>query len=511
MSSASTTFNNTPVTRITATAAAVAAGLAILAARANDAAPLPNVTIAKWVDLHRGLPTSPVTVTNSPMAEWWRINQQTWSVENIADLAATTEAGLYNVTLQWQEAAVFVPHDNPGDEAMTAPLFSHGVRLLRDALGALWADTKASLHYYVAADIEDFPPAVARHALAFLPAGCVWDTRWEGGAAGVWRPDVPDEERTCRGLRSNLWLASAGTTAATHFDLSHNLFFQAAGTKKFVLAPPSAHRHLRLHPSWHGSHLAAQSRPGSHALARLGAVEATLAAGDVLYLPPGWFHSVTSLTQSVGLNLWTDSLANDAWHVALSDAERMGALLVGCIASDTADGLGKLLRCARGRLVALHVALHSALNGDHAADAPDAPDRLARQVAQLLAARYDGEAWDTRVPAFRTERAQEARASVARVCAMRTLGDAEPGGGAAAFAAEAPPLAPTERVVVREYAAALLKVEDAGLRELLLDDLVEEIALFVLEQAAEVAVGQRLGPAAVEVFLRECLSKQIGK
>ena len=56
-----------------------------------------------------------------------------------------------------------------------------------------------------------------------------------------------------------------------------------------------------------------------------------------------------------------------------------------------------------------------------------------------------------------------------------------------------------------EYAEALRKVEPEGLRSLMLDDFVEDFALFVLGPAAEVALGQRLGEAAVETFLRDCL------
>ena len=426
-------------------------------------------------------------------------------------LAATRDAGQYNITLQWQESPIFVPH-KLNQDAITTPLFSHEVRLLRDAISALWAESTTSVHHYLAADIEDFVPEVASHTLDFLPAGCVWDSRWRGGASGVWRPEIETDQAPCRGLRSNLWLGAAGTSADTHFDLSHNLFFQASGTKRFRLLPPAAHRSLQLHPSWHGSHLAAQTRPAEGALAAFGGVEAVLHAGEVLFLPPGWFHAVTSRTHSVGLNLWTDSLAKDAWEAVLGDSERMGTLVV----EISTRGLGELLRGTRDRLAALHAQL-----ADGAAeDAAGARARLARQVGGLLAARYTGRAWDERVRAFWTEHAHAARASVARACDAGVLQESDahapPADGPMADMANRPPanrppaneppatLTPEERTVVREYAAALLRVE-AGLRELLLDDLVEELALFVLGPVAEVVGGHRLGAAAVETFLRRCL------
>ena len=38
---------------------------------------------------------------------------------------------------------------------------------------------------------------------------------------------------------------------------------------------------------------------------------------QVLFLPPFWFHYVSSVTPSVGLNIWTSSLAEDALHYAI--------------------------------------------------------------------------------------------------------------------------------------------------------------------------------------------------
>ena len=36
-------------------------------------------------------------------------------------------------------------------------------------------------------------------------------------------------------------------------------------------------------------------------------IEATLKPGEVLYLPPYWFHCVVTVTPSISINVWSDS------------------------------------------------------------------------------------------------------------------------------------------------------------------------------------------------------------
>ena len=86
-------------------------------------------------------------------------------------------------------------------------------------------------------------------------------------------------------------------------DGYHNLYAQLHGRKRFVLAPPSAWPLLRAHPFLHPSHaqchaaldLDAADEPTAAALVAAGARVVDLARGDVLYLPPLWFHETLSL------------------------------------------------------------------------------------------------------------------------------------------------------------------------------------------------------------------------
>jgi hypothetical protein len=102
---------------------------------------------------------------------------------------------------------------------------------------------------------------------------------------------------------ARLWLGNAITTPA-HLDESHNLAAVVAGRRRFRLYPPGAVRHLRVGPLGQGPAgtpitLVDPDAPGAanvpgqreaHALA----LEAELAPGDAIYIPPLWWHEVAS-------------------------------------------------------------------------------------------------------------------------------------------------------------------------------------------------------------------------
>lgn len=128
----------------------------------------------------------------------------------------------------------------------------------------------------------------------------------------------------------SLWIGRGGVTAAPHYDASQNLFVQVKGRKKFTIAHPRAARcGLGLYPSLHPFYRQAQRDlmgeeedldarevfiPAATAeenqkegCCTLELFESILEEGDVLYMPPHWFHRVTSLSSpSFSINSW--------WH-----------------------------------------------------------------------------------------------------------------------------------------------------------------------------------------------------
>ena len=51
--------------------------------------------------------------------------------------------------------------------------------------------------------------------------------------------------------------------------------------------------------------------PDPAALAAAGALQVELRAGELLYLPPLWFHEVESLSDAVSVNGWSDAAEGD--------------------------------------------------------------------------------------------------------------------------------------------------------------------------------------------------------
>lgn len=108
---------------------------------------------------------------------------------------------------------------------------------------------------------------------------------------------------------ANIWLASQGSVAHTHYDMSHNAFVQLSGRKRFFLFPPSVYNRTHVYPKLHPSTRMSQLDFGDRADACSGslcdyAFVADPDAGDLLYLPPFWFHRVSALTDSVSFNVW---------------------------------------------------------------------------------------------------------------------------------------------------------------------------------------------------------------
>jgi hypothetical protein len=113
-----------------------------------------------------------------------------------------------------------------------------------------------------------------------------------------------------------MWIGPAGTFTPLHHDLTNNLLAQITGRKKLVLLPPSETRRLanRFHvfSDVHDIEDPRQLKrfPEARDARRF---EVEIGAGDLLYLPVGWWHQVRSVEFSVMLTYTNFRWANDAW------------------------------------------------------------------------------------------------------------------------------------------------------------------------------------------------------
>jgi hypothetical protein len=120
---------------------------------------------------------------------------------------------------------------------------------------------------------------------------------------------------------AQLFLGPSGSVTPLHFDclLTHNLFFQVRGRKRFTLLPHEQLDYCYPH-DWRWCAVDVESPDYErHPLYRKAyPVEVVVEAGDVLYMPPGTLHHVRSLDCALSFNV--------DWHT--KDSALMGALAV---------------------------------------------------------------------------------------------------------------------------------------------------------------------------------------
>lgn len=110
-------------------------------------------------------------------------------------------------------------------------------------------------------------------------------------------------------VRINAWLGPQGTVSPLHYDPEHNLLAQVVGRKRILLFPPSDS--CRLYPA-EGRMLQNTSQIDPEVVdatrfplaADLRPIQAVLEPGDMLYIPPGWWHHVRSLSPSFSVSFW---------------------------------------------------------------------------------------------------------------------------------------------------------------------------------------------------------------
>ncbi|GAB5360175.1 hypothetical protein AAMO2058_000605000 [Amorphochlora amoebiformis] len=115
-------------------------------------------------------------------------------------------------------------------------------------------------------------------------------------------------------MEVNLWMGSRGIGTPLHYDVAHNMYVQVSGKKRFRMFSPEAHSNVYLFPRVHPAsrmsqvdmnHIRKDVFPlftGEKPL------EVTLTKGDILYIPPYWFHSTEVIeTHSISVSVCSES------------------------------------------------------------------------------------------------------------------------------------------------------------------------------------------------------------
>lgn len=124
-----------------------------------------------------------------------------------------------------------------------------------------------------------------------------------------------------------IWISSSGCITPLHYDLCHGLLVQISGRKRFILASPQ--ETIYLYPNrdpysknqtsslvnltkWIAGDLHERRRYPAIDEAQWYLVD--LLPGDILYTPPGWWHYVVSLDQSISVLLPFDMSQHENLH-----------------------------------------------------------------------------------------------------------------------------------------------------------------------------------------------------
>ncbi|MEO0969341.1 MAG: cupin-like domain-containing protein, partial [Cyanobacteria bacterium J06639_18] len=110
------------------------------------------------------------------------------------------------------------------------------------------------------------------------------------------------------------------STSKLHFDEIHNIFVQVRGRKRFLLFPHT--NYLSFYPPLEDesySSTCSKVNPEEPDLKQFpkfpinDKIEIIVNPGEILYLPPFWWHHVTSLDENISLTFWYTPSCKDFW------------------------------------------------------------------------------------------------------------------------------------------------------------------------------------------------------
>ena len=119
----------------------------------------------------------------------------------------------------------------------------------------------------------------------------------------------------------NCHFGMTGVMAETHFDSSRNFIALMGGQRRYILSHPKYCQNMYLFPQKHPSfrHTAVDwmnVNVNEFPLFQQGRVnEVVLQAGDVLYLPTFWFHTIVSLNINYQCNARSGLITEYHHHV----------------------------------------------------------------------------------------------------------------------------------------------------------------------------------------------------
>jgi hypothetical protein len=111
-------------------------------------------------------------------------------------------------------------------------------------------------------------------------------------------------------LKRNVWVGGRGTASDLHFDMTHNIVAQVVGRRRVVLYPKSESENLYPYPlrtlNWHHSRVRLEA-PDLDCFPRFAQARplcTELRAGEMLFIPQGYWHRFETLETSIAVNFF---------------------------------------------------------------------------------------------------------------------------------------------------------------------------------------------------------------
>ncbi|WP_126337457.1 cupin-like domain-containing protein [Legionella spiritensis] len=130
-------------------------------------------------------------------------------------------------------------------------------------------------------------------------------------------PHYVDQER----LRHiNLWVGQAGNVSPLHFDTNNNVLCEIYGRKKIFIYPPNQMSLLYPYSCFSRAPYVSPVRVTEPDLdkhpkfSQAKPVEIILHPGDILYIPPFWWHQVYNLDLTISVNFWWSLYRHQCWQ-----------------------------------------------------------------------------------------------------------------------------------------------------------------------------------------------------
>ena len=129
--------------------------------------------------------------------------------------------------------------------------------------------------------------------------------------------EVGGDDGVDEGVTLNAWFGPGGTVSPLHFDLRHNLLAQVVGRKYICLFSPEFSQHLYpdncgLMPNNSRVNFEYPDLEQHPLFAEAPGLECELRAGEMLYIPPRFWHFVRSECTSFSVSFWWGKRWKDA-------------------------------------------------------------------------------------------------------------------------------------------------------------------------------------------------------